>query len=147
MFYTYEPHTEKVGMIFNSVLVTEISSDKKHYVGHNKFYEQILLPMKENLLGKSVAVKITQATKFSMIGEIIEVESEWKQVNVNQVQFKNDRLANGFIHNSDVDTNGEASNDTDLTTQKPNDKLYLYGLIFLFLTLIYKFTWNLLKDQ
>lgn len=105
--------------------------------------------MKENLLGKSVAVKITNATKFCMIGEIIEVESEWKQVNVNQVRIKNERLVNGFIHNSDVDTNGEASNDKDcgVTTEKGTDRMYLYGLILLFMTLVYKFTWNLLKDQ
>ena len=135
-------------MNFDSVLVTEISSDKKHFVGHNKSYEQILLPMKENLLGKSVAVKITNSTKFSMFGEIIDQESDWKQVKINQAQVKDDIMTNGFIHNSDVDTNGEASNDLEYASPaRANNKLFLYGLIFLFLTIVYRFAWNLLKDQ
>lgn len=44
LFYTYEPYSDKVGQEC-TVLVTEISHDKKYYVSHNKFYEQILLPM------------------------------------------------------------------------------------------------------
>lgn len=68
LFYAYEPYNHKIGEV-QEVLVTEISHDKKHYVGHNKFYEQVLVPLNEEYMGKIVAVKIIQASKFSMIGE------------------------------------------------------------------------------
>ncbi|XP_017780309.1 PREDICTED: threonylcarbamoyladenosine tRNA methylthiotransferase [Nicrophorus vespilloides] len=71
LFYTYEPYGHKVGET-QEVLVTEISHDKKHYVGHNKFYEQVLLPMDKEFMGKLVTVKIVEATKFSMLGEPVD---------------------------------------------------------------------------
>lgn len=70
LFYTYQPYTHKLNEI-QEVLVTEISHDKNHYVGHNKFYEQVLIPMKKEYMGKLVKVKIIETSKFSMIGEPI----------------------------------------------------------------------------
>lgn len=59
LFYTYEPYVGKYVLgDRQKVLVTEISHDKKHYVGHNKCYEQVLLPMDKNLLGKLVEVSV-----------------------------------------------------------------------------------------
>ena len=138
LFYTYEPYTNKVNDEYE-VLVTEISHDKKHFVGHNQFYEQVLLPMKDNLLGKSVRVKITSATKFSMVGEIIDDEKEWKKVNehVNEKLLQNKSIGNGFVHDGNfVDTNGEASN---MLQSEKFDKLYLVGLIVLGISLAIKF--------
>uniref|UniRef100_A0A1Q3F360 tRNA-t(6)A37 methylthiotransferase n=1 Tax=Culex tarsalis TaxID=7177 RepID=A0A1Q3F360_CULTA len=78
LFYGYEPYVKKYTIgDRQTVLVTEISHDKKHYVGHNKFYEQILLPMDKPLLGKLVEVRIVKITKFSMIAEIAQGEKEW----------------------------------------------------------------------
>ncbi|CAO1429028.1 unnamed protein product [Diamesa tonsa] len=143
LFYTYEPYNERVGDEY-VVLVTEISTDKKHYVGHNKFYEQVLLPMSDNLLGKEVRVKITSTTKFSMVGEIIDAEKNWKQVNKNMKD--NLVISEGFVHDSNfVDTNGEATN-TTAQVDGGKDKLFLFGLILLFLTIVYKFVWNLLQQ-
>lgn len=68
LFYTYCPYDHKIGDI-QEVLVTEISHDKKHYVGHNKFYEQVLVPLKREFLGKLLKVKIVETSKFSMIGQ------------------------------------------------------------------------------
>jgi threonylcarbamoyladenosine tRNA methylthiotransferase CDKAL1 len=34
--------------------VTDLSHDKEHYVGHNEFYEQILVPKLDHLMGKFV---------------------------------------------------------------------------------------------
>lgn len=76
LFNSYEPYADRCGREY-TVLVTDISHDKKYYVGHNKFYEQILVPMKVNLLGKSVRVRITAVTKFSMIGELLDAEEQW----------------------------------------------------------------------
>ncbi|XP_011648176.1 threonylcarbamoyladenosine tRNA methylthiotransferase [Pogonomyrmex barbatus] len=69
-FQSYEPYRHKVG-IMQKVLVTEVSHDKQHYVSHNKFYEQILIPMKQEYMGKIIDVRIIEATKFSMKGEPI----------------------------------------------------------------------------
>lgn len=40
LFQKYMPYEHKLGTK-QKVLVTEISHDKKHYVGHNKYYEQV----------------------------------------------------------------------------------------------------------
>lgn len=76
LFNSYHPYAGREGQVYN-VLVTEISHDKLHYVAHNKSYEQILLPMRDNLLGTSVRVRITSTTKFSMNAEILDSEEEW----------------------------------------------------------------------
>jgi len=39
-FQSYQPYRNKIGEV-HDVLVTEISHDGQHYVGHNKFYEQV----------------------------------------------------------------------------------------------------------
>lgn len=72
-FHSYEPfsYVQKIGLV-EKVLVTEVSHDKKYYVGHNKFYEQILIPMKEKYMGKMINVRILGTTKFSMMGEPID---------------------------------------------------------------------------
>lgn len=77
-FQSYQPYNHKIGEI-QKVLVTEISHDKLHYVAHNKFYEQVLVPMKEVYLGKMISVKIVRATKHSMEGEPISGESCFPQ--------------------------------------------------------------------
>lgn len=92
LFNSYEPYLRRVGEVYK-VLVTEISHDKKHYVGHNKFYEQVLLPMKENLLGTAVRVKITSTSKFSMNAEIIDDEDDWKKCS-----NKKEILSNGHTN-------------------------------------------------
>uniref|UniRef100_A0A1B0C2H0 tRNA-t(6)A37 methylthiotransferase n=1 Tax=Glossina palpalis gambiensis TaxID=67801 RepID=A0A1B0C2H0_9MUSC len=76
LFNSYYPYRGREGEIYN-VLVTEISHDKRHYVGHNKSYEQVLLPMRKNLLGTSVRVRIIGTTKFSMSAELLDEETDW----------------------------------------------------------------------
>lgn len=148
LFYTYEPYNHKVGEI-QQVLVTEMGKDKKHYVAHNKFYEQVLVPMRPNLLGKSLKVKIVSATKFSMISEILEDEQEWKQVNKNVKEelIQDENIGNGFNYDSNyVETNGEASNDLTVTDEDQKNKLILVGLVILFITVVYKFVWNFMRE-
>ncbi|KAI5637520.1 radical SAM superfamily domain-containing protein [Phthorimaea operculella] len=70
LFRSYEPYGHKVGET-QQVLVTDVSHDKKYYVAHNEFYEQVLIPKEEKYMGKMVTVKITSATKFSMMGQPI----------------------------------------------------------------------------
>ncbi|XP_012252342.2 threonylcarbamoyladenosine tRNA methylthiotransferase [Athalia rosae] len=70
-FHTYEPYAHEVGQV-QQVLVTEISHDKKHFVGHNKAYEQVLVPMREGFMGKMVTVLIISAGKYSIKGEPLD---------------------------------------------------------------------------
>jgi len=53
-----------------TVLVTEIASDGEHYVGHNKFYDQVLISKSwgEHLMGAMVTVTATFADKHYIKG-------------------------------------------------------------------------------
>lgn len=75
-FQSYHPYSHKIGEV-QDVLVTEVSHDGKHYVGHNKFYEQVLLPKRAELMGKMVTVKIVSTSKHSMNGEPVVKDSPW----------------------------------------------------------------------
>ncbi|KAL4704489.1 hypothetical protein ACJJTC_015092 [Scirpophaga incertulas] len=70
-FRSYEPYGHKVGET-QEVLVTDVSHDKQYFVAHNEFYEQVLVPKEDKFMGKMVTVKITSASKFSMVGEPID---------------------------------------------------------------------------
>ena len=71
LFKSYFPHASKVGNKYR-VLCAEVSTDKKHYVAHNKNYDQILVPLQEELMGKMFDVEIIEAGKFHMIGKVIQ---------------------------------------------------------------------------
>ena len=67
-FQTYNPYTHKLGEI-QEVLVTEVAHDNKHYVGHNKFYEQVLIPKNDAFMGRLLKVKIIETKKHCLIGD------------------------------------------------------------------------------
>lgn len=138
LFNSYEPYKDRVGCEYTA-LVTDISHDKKFYVGHNKYYEQILLPMEENLLGKSVRVRIVSVTKFSMQGEILDAKDKWMACSTN-LENVHEQIAQGALVSAD--TNGSVTNAL-ASDDKPNSML-MYALIALFLALVYRFVWNLL---
>ncbi|XP_062505151.1 threonylcarbamoyladenosine tRNA methylthiotransferase-like isoform X2 [Corticium candelabrum] len=69
LFQSYKPYDHKVGER-QTVLVTEEAHDRRHYVAHNKFYEQVLVPMDDTLLGCMIDVEIVSATKHSMEGKL-----------------------------------------------------------------------------
>ncbi|CAH0761416.1 unnamed protein product [Diatraea saccharalis] len=71
LFRSYEPYGHKVGEI-QEVLVTDVSHDKNYFVAHNEYYEQVLVPKDDKYMGKMLTVKITSASKFSMMGEPID---------------------------------------------------------------------------
>ncbi|XP_058463897.1 threonylcarbamoyladenosine tRNA methylthiotransferase [Malaya genurostris] len=95
-FLSYEPYASKYAIgDQQTILVTEISFDKKYYVGHNKNYEQFLLPMKEGLLGKIVQVRVVAITKFSVLAEIAQDQKDWisctNYTNSNVLQLPSER--------------------------------------------------------
>lgn len=139
VFNSYEPYANRVGQEYIA-LVTDISHDKKYYVGHNKFYEQILLPMKENLLGKSVRVRITSVTKFSMHGELLDGEDVWQSCSTNSENI-HDKIAKAALESSE--TNGS------ITNWSPDDNknaAFIYALIALFLAFVYRYVWKFLSE-
>lgn len=147
LFYTYEPYTHKIGLL-QTVLVTELSHDRKHYVGHNKFYEQVLLPMRPNLLGKSVQVRIIRATKFSMEGELLQDEKDWKNC-VQKEGTTKESLLNSpdqFEETNGTDDQPLAATDAPAPRQLTLNVYALYGAVALILALVYRFAWKLLKD-
>lgn len=134
LFNSYEPYRGREGQYYTA-LVTEVSTDKKHYVGHNKFYEQILLPMETNLLGKSVQVKIIATTKFSMFGELVETEAQWKECS-------NKSVSHQMISSTYEDTNGQVTNDQLNNTKNP---YIIYSIMLLVAAIVYRFVWKVMN--
>lgn len=87
LFNSYQTLDDKVGKTFR-VLCTEVATDKKHYVAHNKFFDQVLVPMDPSLMGKTFEVKITQASKFYLMGEIVREPVELSLNDLPVVDFK-----------------------------------------------------------
>ncbi|KAJ8306384.1 hypothetical protein KUTeg_016929 [Tegillarca granosa] len=65
---------QQLGEVQN-VLVTEVSHDKQYYVGHNKSYDQVLVPKDENLMGKLVQVEIVETGKHFLKGRLVSEDS------------------------------------------------------------------------
>ena len=84
-FHTYKPYENRLGKIY-TVLVTETSHDGNYYVGHNEFYEQILVPKRPELMGKMFQVRIVDSCKFSMTGELLEDTSVVRPAPVEPLQ-------------------------------------------------------------
>lgn len=75
LFHSYTRYTnDRIGEI-HDCLVCEMAKDGVNFVGHNKSYEQILIPPGRDLLGQRVKVKIVDVSKFHMKGQIIEDKS------------------------------------------------------------------------
>ncbi|KAL5033484.1 hypothetical protein BDV3_000460 [Batrachochytrium dendrobatidis] len=70
-FESYTTYDSLVGTI-QKILVTEQSADGNHYVGHNKPYQQILVPKNEKLMGQTFHVRIVRASKFYLMGEPLQ---------------------------------------------------------------------------
>ncbi|XP_064112548.1 threonylcarbamoyladenosine tRNA methylthiotransferase-like [Macrobrachium nipponense] len=71
VFQSYRPYDHKLGEK-QVVLVTEEAHDKEHLVGHNKYYEQVLVPKCDEYLGKMVEVEIIETGKHYMRGRPID---------------------------------------------------------------------------
>jgi len=71
LFRSYCSYADRVGHVYD-VLVTETASDGQHLVAHNSYYEQILLPLRNEWLGRWLKVRIVAVSKFSMMAEVID---------------------------------------------------------------------------
>lgn len=70
LFYSYSPLDDRLGQV-HSVLVTDVSHDKRFWVGHNIWYDQVLISKEHSHVapGQLVWIFVTHATKFSVHGE------------------------------------------------------------------------------
>nr|CDS29464.1 CDK5 regulatory subunit associated protein [Hymenolepis microstoma] len=71
LFRSYQPYAGREGRQYR-VLITETSTDGKHYVGHTKAYEQILILKEPGLHGRIVEVTVTECDKFFMRGVVTD---------------------------------------------------------------------------
>ncbi|GAB1600452.1 threonylcarbamoyladenosine tRNA methylthiotransferase-like [Argonauta hians] len=74
LFQSYFPYKHKVGEK-HTVLVTEISFDQNYYVGHNKYYEQVLVEKSGDYMGKSIDVEITSTGKHYLKCRILDPQN------------------------------------------------------------------------
>lgn len=71
VFHSYQPYDHKVGER-QAVLITEDSKDGAHFVGHNKYYDQVLIHKSEgDLMGKMVHVEILSAGEHFQMARML----------------------------------------------------------------------------
>ncbi|XP_022099435.1 threonylcarbamoyladenosine tRNA methylthiotransferase-like [Acanthaster planci] len=75
LFQSYRPYDHKLGQR-QQVLVTEVSHDKQYYVAHNKYYDQVLVPKKEEYMGKMMEVNIVETGKHFLKGRLVGDEGD-----------------------------------------------------------------------
>ncbi|KNE63754.1 MiaB-like tRNA modifying enzyme, archaeal-type [Allomyces macrogynus ATCC 38327] len=74
LFESYHPYDHLRGETMR-VLVTDTASDGKHYVAHNKAYQQVLVPMRDGYLGKLLDVEIVDTAKHCLFGRPVGAPS------------------------------------------------------------------------
>jgi len=70
-FQSYLPYAGSEGQV-QSVLVTEESHDRQHWVAHNDCYQQVLVPKEEGLLGKTLTVEVTETGKHFLKARVLD---------------------------------------------------------------------------
>lgn len=85
-FRSYFPYKDRVGKIYDHVLVTQLSSkSKEDFVGHNKQYDHIIIRGRgKDYMGCTLKVKIVEVGRFHQIGEVLDTLIE----NENAVWFR-----------------------------------------------------------
>ncbi|GFN87168.1 threonylcarbamoyladenosine tRNA methylthiotransferase-like [Plakobranchus ocellatus] len=135
LFQSYHPYSHKLGQI-QDVLVTEISHDGQYYVGHNKCYDQVLVPKQESFMGKKVRVQIVETGKHFMKGRPVEKSEMPDQPQPHQPQvpapFKKGEVS-GLAKSSQ--------------TMRSEGWWYWFGLLPLAVTLVYLVLLHMITDE
>jgi len=158
LFQSYTSYDNKVGQRFRA-LVTELSSDSDYYVGHNKFYEQVLVPKLDELMGNICEIEIMECGKYFMKGRLV---SEDSIIRIEKpVAMKPGQVTGRLesIRNSEAKTNGECGGcdeDSCSTAETRNEKSnggldlydYAYGaLIGLSVLFIARVSWRFFMQR
>ena len=72
-FESYLPYQELKDTVLN-VLVTDRGSDGIHFVAHDKFYRQVLVPSHPEYMGKWLQVEIINTGKYFLMGRVLSVD-------------------------------------------------------------------------
>ncbi|KEG15604.1 tRNA modification enzyme [Trypanosoma grayi] len=78
-FNSYRTYDCLVGEVHRITLL-ETAHDKHHLVGHTKSYVQVLVDPAEARMGDTVTVVIISATKYSVVGRVLQ--SRWDRLTV-----------------------------------------------------------------
>ncbi|KAJ3065885.1 hypothetical protein HDU98_010763 [Podochytrium sp. JEL0797] len=84
LFHTWFPYQGMEGTVVQA-LVTEVSSDGQFYVGHDKLYRQILVPMEERDLGRWVECEVVRTGKFFLEAKVLRVLGEDEEEDLEDV--------------------------------------------------------------
>jgi len=95
--------------------------------------------MERELLGKSINVRIVSATKFSMMGKILDGKDEWKSCTTLTTDVHEQVSTPALVSTC---TNGE---DEEVLAKK--DVFIYYILIAVFLAFVYRYIWKLLGEH
>jgi threonylcarbamoyladenosine tRNA methylthiotransferase CDKAL1 len=119
LFHSYTTYDHKLGTRCH-VLVTETSHDQEHYVAHNKFYEQVLVPKNDALIGKMVEVEIIHCEKFSMKGRVIEesIKAPQRYVEISKGKVTGLETLKNRENNAEQSCCGSCDRDSDETNQQ-----------------------------
>jgi len=127
LFRSYTTYDHKVGEV-QDVLVTDTAHDEQHYVGHNKYYEQVLVPKDDQFMGKIVRVNIVNTGKHYLQGEPL---TECEPVRPTPITFRPRGEVTG-VGNDVISSNGavlKTLRSGSLTGVKPdfyNNTYYFY---------------------
>ncbi|GFR85908.1 threonylcarbamoyladenosine tRNA methylthiotransferase [Elysia marginata] len=140
LFQSYHPYTHKLGQI-QDVLVTEISHDGQFYVGHNKSYDQVLVPMCENFMGRKVRVKIFETGKHFMKGKPVTDSETPDSLTVSQPKVP------APLKKGEVSGLTTTPPDVKQTTMRSEGWWYWLGLLPLAVAVAYMLLLNLIIDD
>mmetsp|Transcript_4502 Transcript_4502/g.3715 ORF Transcript_4502/g.3715 Transcript_4502/m.3715 type:complete len:139 (-) Transcript_4502:222-638(-) len=82
LFESYRCYDDLIGTE-QMVWIRDKEVNKKYgaqLVGHTKAYVKVLFPVDEKLLGKAVKIKVTEAHKWHIVGEIVDREPKFEKV-------------------------------------------------------------------
>jgi len=132
IFQSYLPYEEKLHKRFN-VLVTEYSKDGTYYVGHNKYYDQVLVPKDVDLMGKLVEVEVIETGKHFMKSKLIEATAIVEPGLVKP-------LEKGEVSGRPKQLPKESSASIETNTQvyRGDNWILKSGLLVLFITIVFR---------
>ncbi|XP_050436726.1 threonylcarbamoyladenosine tRNA methylthiotransferase [Adelges cooleyi] len=80
LFHSYTTYDHRVGELQN-ILITEEAKSGTELIGHNKYYEQVLIANRPELMGKFVTVIVRSAKKHCLIADTVQDQTVLKKKN------------------------------------------------------------------
>lgn len=71
LFHSYTTYDHRIGEV-QEILITEEAKNGIELIGHNKFYEQVLVRKEPELMGKCIKVIVKSAKKHCLIAEMVD---------------------------------------------------------------------------